>query len=224
MIKDLQKTRIRSLHHPPHRLSDPEDYDRIVSIGAPAEASHADKTAIFDAAAGSANSAMIISEPFAVAYALDMIHHTLVIDIGAGTTDLCRVCRTIEAQATVHRYARLRRQPTHQGDSVQIQRCSNHQDMARRWKNGSPLCQPPLQEPILVDFSIEGKAMTLNITDLQAACESIVDTIVENVKKLSQAQPRIPRRVPPKHGARWWRFLHQGLGALIDDACPTWAM
>ena len=54
-----------------------------------------DKTAIFDAAAGSVNSAMIISEPFAVAYALDMITHTLVIDIGAGTTDLCRVYGTI---------------------------------------------------------------------------------------------------------------------------------
>ena len=38
---------------------------------------------------------MIISEPFAVAYALDMIEHTLVIDIGAGTTDLCRVYGTI---------------------------------------------------------------------------------------------------------------------------------
>jgi rod shape-determining protein MreB len=37
----------------------------------------------------------------------------------------------------------------------------------------------------MVDFSIEGKAMTLDITDcVQRACESIVEPIVENVKVL----------------------------------------
>ena len=91
VIKDTPEDREFIAHFITHLigLSDPEDYDRVVAvIGAPAEASHVDKTAIFDAAAGSVNSAMIISEPFAVAYALDMITHTLVIDIGAGTTDL----------------------------------------------------------------------------------------------------------------------------------------
>ena len=40
-------------------------------------------------------------------------------------------------------------------------------------------------EPIMVDFSIEGKIHDLDITDcIQNACESIVDPIVENVKKL----------------------------------------
>ena len=77
-------------------LGDPEDYDTVVAvIGAPAEASFTDQTAIFDAASGSVNAAMIISEPFAVAYALDMIGHTIVIDIGAGTCDIARVYGTI---------------------------------------------------------------------------------------------------------------------------------
>ena len=90
VIKDTKEDREFIAHFITHLigLSDPEDHDRVVAvIGAPAEASHVDKTAIFDAAAGSVNAAMIISEPFAVAYALDMIEHTLVIDIGAGTTD-----------------------------------------------------------------------------------------------------------------------------------------
>ena len=171
-------------------LGDPEDYDRVVAvIGAPAEASHVDKTAIFDAAAGSVNACMIISEPFAVAYALDKIEHTLVVDIGAGTTDLCRVYGTVPT-------------PTDQlhiqsaGDQIdaaiiaEIQKkyagAQITKDMARRWKEDYSFVgdsQP--DDPIIVDFSIQGKSMSLDITDCVGnACEIIVDPIVSSIKDL----------------------------------------
>ena len=56
----------------------------------------------------------------------------------------------------------------------------------RRWKEQySFVSTAAPDEPIMVDFSIEGKSMNLDITDcVQNACESIVDPIVENVKKL----------------------------------------
>ena len=38
---------------------------------------------------GQVKSTMIVSEPFAVAYGLDALVHTMVVDVGAGTTDLC---------------------------------------------------------------------------------------------------------------------------------------
>ncbi len=171
-------------------LADPEDYDRVVAIiGAPAEASHVDKSAIFDAASGSVNACMIISEPFAVAYALERIEHTLVIDIGAGTTDLCRVYGTIprpEDQMHVN-FA---------GDFIDGQLIAEVQrkyagaqitkDMARRWKEEySFVAGAEPDEPIIVDFSIEGKAMSLDITDcVSNACERIVDPIVSGVKEL----------------------------------------
>jgi rod shape-determining protein MreB and related proteins len=60
-------------------------------IGAPAEASVEGKATILEAASNCIDSVIVTSEPFAVAYGLNFLDDTLVIDIGAGTTDLCRV-------------------------------------------------------------------------------------------------------------------------------------
>ena len=42
---------------------------------------------------------MLCSEPFSVAYGLDMLDDVLVIDIGAGTTDLCRMHGTMPEES-----------------------------------------------------------------------------------------------------------------------------
>jgi len=226
VIKDSQKDREFIAHFITHLigLSDPEDYDRVVAvIGAPAEASYVDKTYIFDAAAGTVNACMIISEPFAVAYALDMLEHNLVIDIGAGTTDICRVYGTIpEPSDQLH--------SQYGGDYVDNQIIEQVQikyngaqvtkDMARRWKEEHSFTgssQP--KDPVMVDFSIEGKAMTLDITDcIQIACESIVDPIVENIKGLvassnPEYQDSFRKNMILAGGGSGIR----GLGALIEE-------
>tara|TARA_B110001452_G_scaffold247790_1_gene234087 strand:+ start:725 stop:1750 length:1026 start_codon:yes stop_codon:yes gene_type:complete len=225
VIKDTPEDREFIAHFITHLigLSDPEDYDRVVAvIGAPAEASHVDKTSIFDAAAGSVNAAMIISEPFAVAYALDMIEHTLVIDIGAGTTDLCRVYGTIPGPAD-------QMHTGYAGDYVdnqiivEVQKKYNGaqitKDMARRWKeNYSFVSTSTPDSPVMVDFSIEGKAMTLDITDcIQNACESIVDPIVENVKALiSESNPEFHNEFRRNMVLAGGGSGIAGLGALIE--------
>ena len=205
-------------------LGDPEDYNRVVAvIGAPAEASHVDKTAIFDAAAGSVNACMIISEPFAVAYALDKIEHTLVIDIGAGTTDLCRVYGTVPTPAD-------QMHVNFAGDYIDAQLIAEIQrkyagaqitkDMARRWKEEySYVGSSEPSDPIVVDFSIEGKAMSLDITDcMSAACESIVEPIVASVKEL------IAGSNPEYHDSFRRNMILagggsgiEGLGAMIEE-------
>ena len=132
---------------------------------------------------------MCIRDRFAVAYALDKIEHTLVIDIGAGTTDLCRVYGTVPTPADQmhinfagdHIDARIIEEIQLKYNGAQITK-----DMARRWKESHsfvPGAEP--DEPIIVDFSIEGKAMSLDITDcISSACESIVNPIVDGVKEL----------------------------------------
>jgi hypothetical protein len=68
-------------------------------IGVPAQAAIHHKDAIIKAARESVDSVMLCSEPFSVAYGQDMLDDVLVIDIGAGTTDLCRMHGTMPEES-----------------------------------------------------------------------------------------------------------------------------
>ena len=67
------------------------DNELFVAIGVPAKASQNSKKAIIQTAAPLVDKLLIVSESFAVAYALDRFDECLIVDIGAGTTDLCRM-------------------------------------------------------------------------------------------------------------------------------------
>ncbi|MDX1385791.1 MAG: rod shape-determining protein, partial [Thermoanaerobaculia bacterium] len=58
-------------------------------VGVPAKALRTNKQQLRAAMSGFVDSLMIVSEPFAVAYGLDALLHTLIVDIGAGTADFC---------------------------------------------------------------------------------------------------------------------------------------
>ncbi|MGZ8410319.1 MAG: rod shape-determining protein, partial [Hyphomicrobium sp.] len=58
-------------------------------VGVPAESFKSNKLAIKHALGDSVAHAMVVSEPFAVAYGLGMLDNAMVIDIGAGTVDFC---------------------------------------------------------------------------------------------------------------------------------------
>src|SRR5262252_3797672 len=58
-------------------------------LGVPAAAMRTNKQHLRDVLKGLFDKLIIVSEPFAVAYGLDALLHTLIIDIGAGTTDFC---------------------------------------------------------------------------------------------------------------------------------------
>src|SRR5882757_9502289 len=58
-------------------------------VGVPAASLRTNKQYLRNSMKGIVDSLMIVSEPFAVAYGLNALLHTMIIDIGAGTTDFC---------------------------------------------------------------------------------------------------------------------------------------
>ena len=156
-------------------------------IGCPAEASIHNREAILEAARESVDSVMLCSEPFSVAYGLDMLDDVLVIDIGAGTTDLCRMHGTMpdESDQVTINFA---------GDTIDNK-------LSDLLKQNYPEAQFTIQmiksikerygavgellDACVVEFPVNGKPTSFDITnEIREACQSIVQPIVEGLGQL----------------------------------------
>jgi rod shape-determining protein MreB len=156
-------------------------------IGAPAEASVKNKAQILEAAKDTLDAVMICSEPFAVAYGLDLLDDTLVIDIGAGTIDLCRMHGTMpteEDQITM----------TTAGDWLDQQLFALFQKKApdanftihqvKEIKEKYAFVGDAI-DAVRVEFIVSGKPTVFDVTDeLRTGCRMIVPPIVEAIHKL----------------------------------------
>jgi len=80
----------------PKRDNDDKVY---AAIGVPALASVRDKKSILKITEDFIDKVLIVSEPFAVAYGSDRFDECLIVDIGAGTTDLCRMSGSVPTEA-----------------------------------------------------------------------------------------------------------------------------
>jgi len=159
-------------------------------VGVPAETMRVNKQQLRQILKGTVDSLIIVSEPFAVAYGIDALLHTLIIDIGAGTTDFC-VMRgrypTEEDQRTL----------TKAGDSVddllakliserhpEVQ-FSEH--MVRGWKEKHGFVGES-KEKVVVTAPVHGKSQQIDITDaMRTACESLVAPFSETMIDLLAA-------------------------------------
>jgi rod shape-determining protein MreB len=162
-------------------------------VGVPAEALRVSRQHLRNAVAGMADSLMIVSEPFAVAYGMDSLLHTLIIDIGAGTTDFCVMngrYPTEDDQRTL----------TNAGDAVDEQLATLVRNkmpdgrfsiyMVRDWKEKGSFVGEP-KEPVVVKVPVHGKPTDLDITvEMRRACESLLGPISETMLDLiSRVEP-----------------------------------
>ncbi|MCP3914105.1 MAG: hypothetical protein GY711_00945 [bacterium] len=170
------------------RLARPRKDELVYAvIGVPAQASIHNKDAILKAARESVDSVMLCSEPFSVAYGLDMLEDVLVIDIGAGTVDLCRMHGTMPEdndQITLTSAgdfvdAELEKEITKSHPNVQYTR-----QMIKSLKERYSTVEGTT-EPIKVELPVKGKPQVFDLTEeMRTACRRMVPPIVEGLGQL----------------------------------------
>jgi rod shape-determining protein MreB len=191
-------------------------------VGVPAAALRTNKQYLRNAMKGIVDSLLIVSEPFAVAYGLDALLHTMIIDIGAGTTDFCVMkgrYPTEDDQRTL----------TVAGDSIDTQLLKLVQDrypqanvtifMVREWKEKHSYVGDA-KDPIIVQAPVKGVPTDLDITaDLKTACESLLAPIVETMLDLlSRVEPEFQERVRNNIILSGGGGLIRGLPDAIENA------
>jgi rod shape-determining protein MreB len=182
VAKDLLKHLINLV-----TVDEKEDLIIRAVIGAPAMASTKNKKALLEICNSLILDVMIVSEPFAVAYGLNLLSEVLIVDIGAGTVDMCRMHGTIPSE----------------DDQMTTYMAGNHIDkvfldliveknqeanftlsMIKKIKEENAFVSAE-GESIIVDLPVEGKPTSFDLTnELRSACRIIVPDIVEGIQSL----------------------------------------
>lgn len=191
-------------------------------IGAPSRASVASKKIILDAARRAFDAVLIVSEPFSIAYGMNRLTDTLVIDIGAGTIDLCPIHGTFpkdEDQVTLplggdfideQFLAHLRKAYPEAQISL---------NMAREIKEKYGFVHD-VNDKAVVTLPVLGKPRPFDVTEpLKAACRTIVEPIFQGLRELiARIDPEFQSRLLNNIVLGGGGSQLKGLDRVIEDA------
>ena len=182
-------------------------------VGVPSRATNKNKQAILDIARDVLDSVMIVSEPFTVAYAMERMSDVMVIDIGAGTTDLCRMHGTVPSEEDEISY-------TIAGDALDqklydliMERHPRAQltiNMCKQFKEQYGFVSDA-KDKVEVPIPVDGTPTPHDITsELKQACEILIPPIVEGIRKLvSSFNPEFQEKLRNN-------ILLSGGGGMLD--------
>jgi rod shape-determining protein MreB len=191
---------VRELIHHLIELTAPKEGQKIyAAVGVPAEALKINKMAIRNATREYADSLMVVSEPFAIAYGQDTLNHAMIIDIGAGTVDFCIMHGTLPGEED-------QRTLTSGGDSIdrllyerlteKLPHAKLSEPLIRRFKENNAFVGSNSRK-VPMDLAVSGRMVEFDLTrDLRESCESILPPIVETVADLiSRYEPEFQEEV-----------------------------
>ncbi len=168
-------------------------------VGVPAASLRVNKQSLRKAMADLVDSLMIVSEPFAVAYGLEALLHTMILDIGAGTADFCVMRGRLPGEED-------QRTLTTAGDwldeQLDLQLRERFPDasftihMVREWKERHSFVGDA-KGAVKVTVPVQGKPTEIDVTEaMRTACESLLPPLVETMLDLlSRVDPEYQERV-----------------------------
>nr|CAX83791.1 Magnetosome protein MamK (MreB-actin-like) [uncultured bacterium] len=168
------------------------DEEVCVIVGAPARASNTNKDLLMKVFQEFTDVVQVISEPFLVAYGRGTLVKSMVIDIGAGTVDICVLKGVMpgqKSQITVNRAGNF---VDEQLMGIIVETYPDVQmnlHMARAIKEQHGFIGVP-EKQIMADLRAEGRPVSYDVTEaVRAACETLMPSIMEGIEKLIQTSP-----------------------------------
>ena len=191
-------------------------------VGVPSLATAKNKTAIIEAAKESLDAVMLVSEPFTVAYGMERMSDILVIDIGAGTTDLCRMHGTVPGEEDEITYPIA-------GDAIDTKLFELIKQKFPQAQLTHNMCKlfkeqygyvSDTKDKIEVVIPVDGKPVLHDITmEMKMACEILVKPIVEGIHKLvSTFNPEFQEKIRNNIVLSGGGGRMDGLNKRIEDA------
>lgn len=168
-------------------------------IGAPSRATLINKKVLLEAAQGAFDGVMIVSEPFSIAYGMNRLSDTLVVDIGAGTIDICPVYGTFpreEDQVTVPAGGDVIDETFHRLLKDQYPQAQVSLNMAREIKERYGFVHD-VNEAASVVLPVDGRPQTFDVTQsLKAACGALVPDILAGLREvIGRFDPEFQQRM-----------------------------
>ncbi|MEM7166235.1 MAG: rod shape-determining protein [Planctomycetota bacterium] len=177
------------------------DQLRYAVIGAPSKATKENKQAIIDVAQETGlDGVMVVSEPFSVAYGIEALDDAIVIDIGAGTIDLCRLHGTLpedDDEITLHKAGNHVDAELARLIEVKYPHAQFNLNMIKKAKERFSGAIEAASDRAVVRFPVNGKPTDLDITDqMQQAVGMIIPEILQAIQTLvSSFDPEFQHRI-----------------------------
>jgi len=208
------------LKHVVNEAKQGEDIPVAGIIGVPSRASIMNKELLLQIAREVMSTALVVSEPFMVAYHLGKLNDAIIVDIGAGTVDICGVKGSVPGmkdQITTLKGGdyideRLESAILQKFYDVQVTR-----NLIRTIKEQHAFVGEPAA-PVKVTLRSEGKPAEYDITrEVRAVCESIIPDIVENIISIlegydPESQPEVLQNIYLAGGGSQLK----GLSAMVE--------
>jgi rod shape-determining protein MreB len=175
------------IHHLISLVKPEKDAPIYAVVGVPAESFKVNKKAIINAVSEFVTSVIVVSEPFAVAYAMDLLNNAMIIDIGAGTVDFCIMHGTLpteEDQRTILTAGDYIDNQLYKLLSEKFPDSTFNLNMVRQFKEQNSFVGS-VRGQVKVHIPVAGKMVEHDITDeIRRACESILPPMVETIGEM----------------------------------------